>query len=116
MPITSDYPERVYAGVLGKVVAVYLGRPYEGWRYHKIQAELGDITYYVNDRTDVALKHHLLVVTDDDISGTLVFPRALRDAGLEPTSAEVGEAWLNYIVPGLAGPDRPQWKRDPRRI
>lgn len=98
MSITSDYTERVYAGVLGKIIAVYLGRPFEGWRYEKISAELGDVTYYVNDRTDVALKHHLFLVTDDDISGTFVFPRALRDAGLDPTSAEVGAAWLNYIV------------------
>ncbi|HEY2669385.1 MAG TPA: ADP-ribosylglycohydrolase family protein [Rugosimonospora sp.] len=98
MPITNDYTDRVYSGVLGKVIAVYLGRPFEGWRYDRIRAELGDVTYYVNDRTDVALKHHLLVVTDDDISGTFVFPRALRDAGLDPTPAEVGEAWLNYIV------------------
>ncbi|HEY2795903.1 MAG TPA: ADP-ribosylglycohydrolase family protein, partial [Micromonosporaceae bacterium] len=98
MPITPDYTERVYAGVLGKIIAVYLGRPFEGWRYDKIQAELGDVTYYVNGRTDVALKHHLFLVTDDDISGTFVFPRALRDAGVDPTSAEVGAAWLNYIV------------------
>lgn len=96
--VPGDYEERVYAGVLGKVIAVYLGRPFEGWRYDRIMAELGEITYYVNDRTDVALKNHLLVVTDDDISGTFVFPRALRDAGLDPTSAQVGEAWLNYIV------------------
>ena len=97
-PFPDDYEERVYAGVLGKVIAVYLGRPYEGWRYDRISAELGDITYYVNDRTDVALKHHLLVVTDDDISGTFVFPRALRDQGPEPTSAQVGEQWLNEII------------------
>ncbi|HEY1485216.1 MAG TPA: ADP-ribosylglycohydrolase family protein, partial [Micromonosporaceae bacterium] len=98
MPITPDYTERVYAGVLGKIIAVYLGRPFEGWRHDRIAAELGDITYYVNDRTDVALKHHLFLVTDDDISGTFVFPRALRDAGIDPSSADVGEAWLNYIV------------------
>ncbi|GAA3209836.1 ADP-ribosylglycohydrolase family protein [Dactylosporangium siamense] len=96
----SDYEERVYAGVLGKVIAVYLGRPYEGWRFDRIQAELGDITGYVNDRTDVALKHHLLVVTDDDISGTFMFPRALRDHGIEPTSAQIGDTWLNEILEG----------------
>jgi ADP-ribosylglycohydrolase len=95
---STDYERRVYAGVLGKMIAVYLGRPYEGWRFERITAELGDIGYYVNDRTDVALKHHLLVVTDDDISGTFVFPRALRDQGPEPTSAQVGEQWLNEIV------------------
>jgi ADP-ribosylglycohydrolase len=98
MPVPRDYVERVYAGVLGKTIAVYLGRPYEGWTFARIQQELGDITYYVNDRRDVPLKHHLLVVTDDDISGTFVFPRVLRDAGIDPTSVDVGEAWLNYIV------------------
>ena len=29
MPIPSDYAERVYAGVLGKIIGVYLGRPFE---------------------------------------------------------------------------------------
>lgn len=96
--IPADYEERVYAGVLGKVIAVYLGRPFEGWHHDRITAELGDVTYYVNNRTDVALKHHLLVVTDDDISGTFVFARALGQHGLDPTSAQVGETWLNEIV------------------
>src|SRR5689334_19808507 len=96
--IPTDYEERVYAGVLGKVIAVYLGRPFEGWHHDRITAELGDVTYYVNDRTDVALKHHLLVVTDDDITGTFVFARALEEHGLDPTSAQVGETWLNEIV------------------
>ena len=31
MQLTQDYAERVYAGVLGKVIGVYLGRPFEGW-------------------------------------------------------------------------------------
>ena len=31
MPIPPDYEERVYAGVLGKIIGVYLGRPFEGW-------------------------------------------------------------------------------------
>nr|BFE56209.1 ADP-ribosylglycohydrolase family protein [Dactylosporangium thailandense] len=97
--LPADYAERVYAGVLGKIIAVYLGRPYEGWTFDKIQAELGDITYYVNDRADVALKHHLFLVTDDDISGTFVFPRALRTAGPDPSSADVGDTWLDQIVP-----------------
>ncbi|SCE65801.1 ADP-ribosylglycohydrolase [Micromonospora coriariae] len=96
----DDYEERVYAGVLGKVIAVYLGRPFEGWRFERIQAELGDITGYVNHRTDLALKNHLLVVTDDDISGTFMFPRALRDHGTEPTSAQIGQTWLNEIAEG----------------
>ena len=31
-----DYAERVYAGVLGKLIGVYLGRPFEGWTYERI--------------------------------------------------------------------------------
>ncbi len=31
MPVPSDYLERVYAGVLGKIIGVYLGRPVEMW-------------------------------------------------------------------------------------
>ena len=43
MQIPNDYLERVYAGVLGKLVGVYLGRPFEGWTYQRIMKELGPI-------------------------------------------------------------------------
>ena len=81
MPIPSDYAERVYAGVLGKIIGVYLGRPFEGWNYERIISELGEIYYYVNERRDLPLKNNTLVVTDDDISGTFTFLRALPDYG-----------------------------------
>jgi ADP-ribosylglycohydrolase len=99
-PIPHDYAERVYAGVLGKLIGVYLGRPFEGWTYERIMEELGPIDYYVNERRDVKLRSHHLVVTDDDVSGTFVFPRALADNGYpQRLSAEqIGQAWLNYIV------------------
>lgn len=95
MPIPNDYLERVYAGVLGKLVGVYLGRPFEGWTYQRIMKELGPIEYYVHER----LKQPL-VVTDDDVAGTFTFIRALEDYGISPSlSAEdIGKAWLNYIV------------------
>jgi ADP-ribosylglycohydrolase len=98
--IPSDYAERVYAGVLGKLIGVYLGRPFEGWTYERIMRELGPINFYVNERHDVALRSHHLVVTDDDISGTFAFPRALADCGFPArlTSQQIGNAWLNYIV------------------
>ena len=53
--LTQDYKDRVYAGVLGKVIGVYLGRPFEGWPYEYIQKQLGDIDYYVHDKLDVPL-------------------------------------------------------------
>jgi len=98
--IPKDYAERVYAGVLGKLIGVYLGRPFEGWTHERIMQELGPINFYVNERRDVALRSHHLVVTDDDISGTFAFPRALADCGFPArlTSRQIGNAWLNYIV------------------
>ena len=82
--LPPDYLERVYAGVLGKIIGVYLGRPFEGWTYERISAELGEIWYYVHDRLNKPL-----IVTDDDISGTFTFIRALEDcpqAGSDPAS------------------------------
>lgn len=74
MTLPSDYLNRVYAGVLGKLIGVYLGRPFENWRFDRIMRELGPITYYVHDRLGDPL-----VITDDDIAGTFAFPRALED-------------------------------------
>lgn len=93
--LTEDYAERVYAGVLGKVIGVYLGRPFEGWTYERIQEHLGDIEYYVHERLKVPL-----IVTDDDIAGTFTFVRALEDHGNNPniSAKEVGESWLNYLI------------------
>lgn len=99
--LPPDYAERVYAGVLGKIIGVYLGRPVEGWRSETVLERVGEVGYYVNDRTDVPLKNHRLVVPDDDITGTLTFARALQDYPVdEVDAARVGATWLNYIVPG----------------
>jgi ADP-ribosylglycohydrolase len=101
MSLPPDYLERVYAGVLGKTIGVYLGRPFEGWTYEQITSLLGEIRYYVHERRDVALKNHELVVTDDDLSGTFAFLRALEDYGYpaEIAPAQIGQTWLNYILP-----------------
>jgi len=95
MSLSQDYTERVYAGVLGKLIGVYLGRPFEGWTYERIMAELGEINYYVHEHFKVPL-----IVTDDDISGTFTFLRALPDYGnsLDLTPAQIGQSWLNYII------------------
>ena len=95
MTVPYDYESRVYAGVLGKIIGVYLGRPFEGWTYERIMEELGEIQYYVHERLNKPL-----IVTDDDISGTFTFVRALPDHGnrVDITPAEIGSAWLNYII------------------
>ena len=94
------YAEKVYAGVLGKVIGVYLGRPFEGWSYEQIQTRLGDIDNYVHESLGVPL-----LVTDDDISGTFTFARALADNKLadnrldrQLTAKQIGQTWLNYLI------------------
>ncbi len=97
MSLPVDYAERVYAGVLGKTIGVYLGRPFEGWSYERILAELGPIEYYVHQRLGQPL-----VVVDDDLTGTFTFLRALADHGATRalTPEQVGQTWLNYLIEG----------------
>lgn len=93
--LPTDYEKLVYAGVLGKVIGVYLGRPFEQWSHERILAELGEVRGYVHEKLNFPL-----VVSDDDISGTFTFFRALTDRGCPPglTAAQIGETWLNYII------------------
>ncbi len=97
MILPDDYLERVYAGVLGKMIGVYLGRPVEGWTHEKIRAELGSIDGYMHDRVEPPTP---LLITDDDLSGTFTFLRALPDYDNNPqiTSAQIGQTWLNYLI------------------
>jgi len=82
-------------GVLGKIIGVYLGRPFEGWSYERIEQELGEVWYYVHEKLNKPL-----IVTDDDISGTFTFLRALPDYGNTRglTPAQIGQTWLNYLI------------------
>ena len=91
----NQYLEKVYSGVLGKIIGVYLGRPFEGWEHEQIANKLGDINYYVHEKLNVPL-----IVTDDDISGTFTFIRALEDYQNDNdiTPAQIGHTWLNYII------------------
>ena len=93
--------------MLGKIIGVYLGRPFEGWTYEQIMAELGEIKYYVHEKRGVPL-----IVTDDDISGTFTFLRALPDYGNRrdltaradrPDLAELPDRAPHRAVVGRAG-------------
>jgi ADP-ribosylglycohydrolase len=90
-----DYVERVYAGVLGKLIGVYLGRPVEGWTYDRISETYGEVDRYIHETRGLPL-----VVTDDDVSGTFTFLRALPDHGNDPglTAEQIGQTWLNYVI------------------
>ncbi len=87
--------ERIYAGVLGKILGVYHGRPVEGWSYERIAEAFGEVDYFVNDRLRLPI-----VLPDDDISGTFAFFRALEDNGYpkDLTPQHVARTWLNYII------------------
>ncbi len=95
--LPDDYRDRVYAGVLGKLIGVYVGRPFEQWSHDRIMRELGTITGYQHEKLGKQL-----IVTDDDISGTFTFVRAMADhrVGLDLTAAHIGQTWLNYIAEG----------------
>lgn len=94
-PLPDDYAERVYAGVLGKLIGVYLGRPIEGWHYERIMKEVGEVDHYLK-----ALNGAPLVVTDDDVTGTFTFLRALEDEGYpaDLPADKIGDNWLNYTI------------------
>ncbi|PON29929.1 hypothetical protein TGAM01_v201295 [Trichoderma gamsii] len=93
--LPHDYLERVYAGVLGKLIGVYVGRPFENWTHQRIIEELGHIRGYVHERLGDPL-----VVTDDDVSGTFQFVRALEEHGCNPdiSSEDIGKTWLNNVI------------------
>ena len=93
--LISNYEEQVYAAVLGKIIGVYMGRPFEGWSKERIQEKWGQVDRYVNEDQDVDL-----VVADDDITGTFTFVRALEDLGrFEDTTVEdFGRTWMNYLI------------------
>ena len=59
--LDKNFEEKVYAGVLGKIIGVFIGCPFEGWSYDRKMKELGPINYYVNDRLDYPLP-----ISDDD--------------------------------------------------
>lgn len=97
--LPADFEERVYAGVLGKLIGVYLGRPIEGWQWKRIEEVHGEVDHYLEP-----LRRGLvapLVVTDDDVTGTFTFLRALEDEGYsrDLTAEQIGKNWLNYTIP-----------------
>jgi ADP-ribosylglycohydrolase len=90
-----DFLECTYAGVLGKLIGVYLGRPIEGWTFEHITAQFGEVRSYLHEARGLPL-----VVTDDDVTGTFAFARAMTDYDCDPglTPAQIGQTWLNTII------------------
>ena len=99
MELNKEYEEKVYSGDLGKIIGVYLGRPFEGWWYDRIIKELGPINYYVNDKLNMPIQ-----ITDDDLTGTFRFINALKDFNFDKniSSKQIGQTWLNYCLENQA--------------
>lgn len=84
----------IYAGVLGKTIGVYLGRPVEGWSYKRISDTFGDVSSYVHDQVGSKI-----VEVDDDLSGTFTFINVLKEIDSNKlTSKDIGDFWLNQII------------------
>ncbi|MGM9614012.1 MAG: ADP-ribosylglycohydrolase family protein [Oscillospiraceae bacterium] len=83
--------EKIYAGLLGMDAGMRLGAPVENpwWTYERLRDYFGEIRGYLREQ-----KTH---PADDDVNGPAIFVRALTDhGGLDFTSEEAGETWLNY--------------------
>lgn len=91
----KEFREKVYSGLLGKAIGVYLGRPVEGWPYKDIKDRYGEIQYFVNKNLGIPL-----IVADDDLSGTSTFFRAMEDNCYpsDISASAIGDTWLNYII------------------
>ena len=74
-----------------------LGAPVENpfWTYERLQSYYGDIRGY--------LREQRYYTADDDVTGPLIFVRALADNAMPETltSEAVGETWLNYTRRGM---------------
>lgn len=91
----QEYQNKVYAGVLGKLIGVFFGRPIEGWPYEKIRDRFDVVDYYVYKEAGTPL-----IVADDDLAGTFTFFNAIEDAKdiKKLTAYDFGETWLNYVI------------------
>ncbi|AUS97883.1 hypothetical protein CDQ84_00400 [Clostridium thermosuccinogenes] len=91
MKVPQDYLEKVYAGLLGKVIGVRHGSNIEGWTYEDIKKVYGEIEDYLFTFKNFA--------ADDDTNGSMFFIRALEDYThtRDLTAEQIGLTWLNYV-------------------
>src|ERR1043165_10135021 len=82
--IQGDYDERVYAGLLGKLMGVGLGRRYLGSARTPAPRELGKIGYDLGVRGDFSG-----VFAEDGIVGGLTFVRAMDRKSTRLNSSHV---------------------------
>jgi hypothetical protein len=85
----EEYLQKVYAGILGKVIGVRHGADIEGWTYDEILYKYGEVSSYIRN-------YQKNFAADDDTNGFTFFIRAVEDYS-DHTPREMGLTWLNYI-------------------
>ena len=97
MPIPPNYVERVYAGVLGKLIGVYLGRAFEGQDTILAEREVGwqfGLAYTLNlqvkgNRLVAAINGEIVLEADD--------PEGLFNGGGIGLVCEVGRIGCDHV-------------------
>ena len=101
MTIPLDYEERIYAGVLGKIIGIDFGSTMEGWSYEEVLEHMGEITGYTNENINNKKGCVMpLPNQSDDITGMFSSIRAMSDnkCRRDLSAADIGRTWLNYHV------------------
>src|SRR5579862_44841 len=93
--IHADYDERVYSGLLGKLIGVGLGRRYLAGTRTPSPRELGKIGYDLAARGDFSP-----LFAEDGICAALTAVRALEDFPFTSSlgSDAIAQTWLNYAI------------------
>ncbi|MHA1298357.1 MAG: ADP-ribosylglycohydrolase family protein [Candidatus Helarchaeota archaeon] len=88
-----DYFNKVYGGFYGKCIGSYLGMPLEFRPHFYIQNKYGNIDYYV--------KIYKKDIVNDDEMYEIVGLMALEKYGIDLTSKNIAEMWLQELYTNM---------------
>lgn len=88
-----EYKNKLYGGILGKVIGVIHGANTEGWTYERIKSVFGEINEY-----PFTFKNFC---SDDDINGPIFYMRAMNDfCDKEVDVEKMAHTLMNYVADG----------------
>lgn len=119
----DEYYDKVYGAWLGRCAGCLLGQPVEGWKREKITGLLKDtdnfpVSHYISSEIDEKIRQKYEVTDeggpygaqkhgwinnlscmpeDDDINYTLIALKILQKYGVDFTSEDVLECWLERL-------------------
>ena len=112
----AEYRRRLEGALLGRFAGCTLGAPVEGWAVSRMASwarEVGDAFPPADYWSEIPERHALRygasrndaytrgkldgVPVDDDITYTILGLLIAEDYGLDFTTADVGESWLQYL-------------------